>query len=331
MMHNYTEFKYITYVLLAFGLYHVLQDRKKKAIWRYLSFSYCLIRTFFSIFNIIIYVVILFFGGGMLTYKLNVLLSSVHIAMNVIFLLYLFLQGKMLTRFIEIWGQSRMTFYDKNSKCINIPILALSGLLIIPSVGVQINVSFLDENMYSFYYNTYYGPLLNVNSTLIMQSVRSYLFMTACIFDTMATVLIPIWYLTISLVLMAEFSQFNKLIRKHITSKTINANINIIEEHRLRFEMLFETVQAADKFLCFYLGINLFSQVGSVCFVSYNIITNWHEWSTLMAYVGYHIIILYILVGGSSIVSYKVWSGYIIKFINFFRIVFFFQFPPLFV
>ena len=312
MMHNYKEFKYITYVLLAFGLYHILQDRNKKAIWRYLSFSYCLIRTFFSIFNIIIYVVVLFFGGGMFTHKLNVLLSSVHIAVNVIFVLYLFSQGKMLTKFIEIWEQSMVTIYNKNNKCINMPILALGCLLIIPSVGVQINVSFLDEAMYSFYFKTYYGPFLNVNSTLIMQSVRSYFFMTACIFDTMTTVLIPIWYLAISLVLMAEFSQLNKLIRKHITSKTINANINLIEEHRLRFEMLSETVQAADKFLCFYIGINLFSQVASVCFVSYNIITNWHEWSPLAAYVGYHIIILYILVGGSSIVSYKVWSGYLL-------------------
>ncbi len=99
-------------------------------------------------------------------------------------------------------------------------------------------------------------------------------------------------------------------VREKATLQGTTTSITTIEGCRLKYEKLSQTVQIAEKFLSFYLGINTFSGNASICFLSYNIITDWEQMSQFTIYVGYGIITLNLLIGGSSIVYNKVPVGY---------------------
>ena len=150
----------------------------------------------------------------------------------------------------------------------------------------------------------YFGYLMKDDTSIFILNL--YYFITLAILESMSTVFIPVFYMVLSLVISQEFSTWNDHLKKNVTSLDIKNDDNLIAKYIKMYDNLCNNVRLADCFMSNYIGANLFLMCLNICYFLYVTITDWGQYQFLTLFLVYGLVIVYILIAGSTMINSKV-------------------------
>ena len=296
-----SEFKLVFNLLACFGIVHFLHDRSKPASIKYVTFLYCLLRNIIAFLNLIQVPISLIMSDASIIERVVALFYTTLTAINCHYLFYLCTYESDLNTFFRHWHSFKLTT-DKSSYSIRRYIF----------LGVACAGTAISYYSYSTFFTQGTGEIIRLHVGYVFKGDTSifiaklYFFVTMAVFETLSMAFVPIFYINISLAISWEFSTWREQCKKNVTATSIQNDNILIANYMKMYENLSNNVRIADEFVSYYLGSNLMIMCCHVCFLLYVAITNWQQWAFLALFIAFGLIIILILIVGSSMINSKV-------------------------
>ena len=298
----YNEFKPLIYILVAYGLFHLMKDRAAPKCLKIITFSYFLIRVTFScITSMVVFVSI--FRSSDLTQKLNPIFDTLSSLTNSCHLFYICSSNYGFFEFLQTLNRSGESKGDiKRIVCLVIGCGIVSTLLL-QTVNA---IYFLRDDSGNELVFVPFLSLFNLDVQSFKSVLTIYALVENGIFGQFTYVFCPLFYSKISIKVATEFWEWHKSLSRKLSSESLQIGGETLEELRLQYEDLVKVVRFADRFMSSFLGINLILHLANTLFLSYNVIMFWEIWRIFSIYIIYGILIVAILILSSSMITRKV-------------------------
>ncbi len=295
------EFRLVFNLLACFGIVHFLHDRSKPASIKYVTFLYCILRNIIAFLNLIQVPISLVMTNVAVIERVVALFYTAMTAINCNYLFYLCTYESDLHTFFRHWQSFKLST-GKSSYSIRRYVF----------IGVACAGTAISYHSYSTFFTHSADEIIRLHVGYVFKDDTSifiaklYFFVTMATLETLSMAFIPVFYMNISLAISGEFSTWREQFKENVTAISIQNDNMLIANYMKMYEKLSNTVRIADEFVSYYLGSNLMIMSFHVCFLLYVAITNWKQWAFLALFITYGLIIILILIAGSSMINSKV-------------------------